>query len=381
MFMNDEDLLHEFQRKRRIKPQTLKGYKDAVRIYTKFNNQTFVELLKEAQKEETERIRWADRTLLRRLEEFRIYLYENYAKKTANIHFSRIKTLYHHHFIEIHYIPEIQTQDKEAPITYSDLPTRMILRKALNISEPMIRALILFMVSSGCAKKETRHLTIQDFIDATSEYHNKTEIRDVINDLKDHEDIVPIFHLYRHKTKKWFYTCCTPEATEAIIHHLVKLLNNHTNLKPEDKIFDINKDYFNNYFKEINTALGLGKVRNYNRFTSHMLRRYHASSLKNAGMDKDTVNTLQGKGQNPTDDAYFKVNPKKLKEKYLEFMDCLYVDFDIKEVKPEEVIKLENENKMLKKQNEETIKRIDNLEKLVLGNISEEKLSKLHKIL
>ena len=65
MYMNDEDLLLEFQHKRRIQPQTLKGYKDALRIYTKFNDLPFTELLEEAKNEEMEGIRWADRTLLR----------------------------------------------------------------------------------------------------------------------------------------------------------------------------------------------------------------------------------------------------------------------------------------------------------------------------
>lgn len=381
MIMNDDEILDEFQHKRRLKNATMKGYKDAVRIYTTFTDLTLEELLDEARNEEKDRIPWVDRTLKRRLEDFRTYLYDTYAKKTAKIHFGRIKTIYTHHYIEIHKLPEIQSEDDEAPITFKDLPTKEILRKALNISEPMIRALLLYMVSSGCAKKECRHLTIQNFIDATAEYHNSTEIADVINELKDRDDIVPIFHLYRHKTKKWFYTCCTPEATEAIIHHLIILLNNHEVLHPEDRIFDINKDYFNNYFKEINTALGLGKVRKYNRFTSHMLRRYHASTLKDDGLDKDTVNTLQGKGQNPTDDAYFKVNPLKLKEKYKQHMHCLYVDFDIKEVKPEEVIKLENENRELKLQNEAINNRIDNLEKLVLGNIQDSEMAKLDKLL
>lgn len=379
--MNDETILLDFQETRRLKPATLKGYKNSVKIYTTFNDLTLEELIEEAMNEEKDRIPWAERTLKRRLEEYRTYLYDTYAKRTAKIHFSRIKTIYGHYYIEIHRLPKIQTEDAEAPITYKDLPTKKILRKALDISEPMIRALILFMVSSGCAKKETRHVTIQNFIDATSQYHNSTEIADVLNELKDQENIVPIFHLYRFKTKKWFYTCCTPEATEAIIHHLVKLLNNHAELKPTDRIFDINKDYFNNYFKEINTALGLGKVRSFNRFTSHMLRRYHASTLQSEGMDKDTINTLQGKGQNPTDEAYFKVNPLKLKEKYTQFMHCLYVDFDIKEVKPEEIIKLENENMKLRKQNDEINHRMDDLEKLVLGSIDDAKISRLHKLL
>lgn len=379
--MNDEEILYQFQKTRRIKDQTMKGYRDSIRIYTKFHDLSLDDLLQEAIHEEQDRIRWEERTLKTRLEDFRTYLYDKYREKTAKIHFGRIKTIYFHHYIEIHRLPEIQTEDQEPPITYKDLPTPQILRKALNISEPKIRALILFMVSSGCAKKETRHLTVQDFIDATRQYHNKTEIIDVINALKDHDDIVPIFHLYRHKTKKWFYTCCTPEATEAIIHHLMKLINNKTNIKPTDRIFDINKDYFNNYFIEINTALGLGKVRKFNRFTSHMLRRYHASTLQSEGMDKDTINTLQGKGQNPTDDAYFKVNPTKLKEKYTQYMHCLYVDFDIKEVKPEEIIKLENENLELKKQNDEIVDRIENLEKLILGNVSDSDLAEIHKSL
>lgn len=364
MKMNDEDMmiLQEFYETRRLKKSSVKGYKDVIRIYTLFNDLTLTELLEEARTEEKDRLPWIDRTLKQRLTDFRAYLYDNYSKKTAKIHFSRIRTIYTHFYIEIHKLPEIQSEDLEPPITYKDLPTKSILQKALSISEPMIRALILFMVSSGCAKKEARHLTIQDFIDATSEYHDKTDIHDVLNELKDRDDIVPIFHLYRYKTKKWFYTCCTPEATEAIIHHLVKLLNNHAHLKPDTRIFDINKDYFNNYFKEINTALGLGKVRNYNRFTSHMLRRYHASTLKSEGLDKDTINTLQGKGQNPTDEAYFKVNPSKLKEKYVKYMHCLFVDFDIKEVKPEEVIKLEKENAILKEQNKHYQEIVDNID-------------------
>ena len=362
MYMEDEDLLLEFQTTRRLKPQTMKGYQDAIRIYSNFNGLTMVELLKEAMNEEDERIPWRKRTLKKRLEEFRVYLYDEYAKSTAEIHFSRIKTIYFHFQIELHRLPTIQVEDGEPPITYKDLPTKEIFKKALNISIPMVRAMILFMLSSGCAKKETRHLTIQDFIDATREYHNSNDIIEVVNAIKDRDDIVPIFHLKRFKTKKWFYTCCTPEATNAIIYYLIKLINNHVELKPDYRIFGVNKDYFSNYFKEINTALGLGKVRKFNRFTSHMLRRYHASTLEAAGMDKETVNTLQGKSQTITNEAYFKTNPQALKGKYVKFMSCLYVNFDIEEVKPEEYIRLENENTNLKNNLRSILERIERLE-------------------
>ena len=228
-----------------------------------------------------------------------------------------------------------------------------------------MRSLQLVMISSGLPKKEIRHLTFQDVIDATREYHNKTTLIDMANALKNRDDIVPTFHMKRFKTGKWFYTFCTPEAFNALLDYIIILINKHTDLNLDDPIFDINKDYFNNYFKEINETLGLGKVRNYNRYTSHMLRRYHASTLLNEGLDKDTVNTLQGKGQNPTDAAYFKINPEKLKEKYVQHMHCLYVDFDVKEVKPEEVIKLENENEMLKEENKKYQEAIDNIDERI----------------
>ena len=348
MYMNDDEILYQFQKTRRIKDQTMKGYKDAVRIYTQINDMSLEELFKEAIDEEMDRIRWADRTLKKRLEEYRIYLYDNYAKKTANIHFGRIKTLYLHFDIEIHKLPSIKSEDKEPPITYKDLPTQVILKKALSISMPMIRALIELMVATGCAKKEIRHITFQDIIDGTYEYHHKTGLVDVVNELKGRDDIIITFHLKRFKTGKWFYTFSHPEASSTLIDYITLLLNKYPNIQPEDRIFNINKDYFNNYFKEINNALGLGKVRKYNRFTSHMLRRYHASTLEDAGMDSETINRLQGKSRSPTDEAYFKNNPEKLKEKYMKYMHTLYINFDVTEVKSEEVIRLESENKELR---------------------------------
>lgn len=366
MYMNDKEILDQFQITRRLKPTTMKGYKDAVRIYTEFNNLTLHELFEEATTEEIDRIRWADRTLKKRLTEFRTYLYDNYAKKTARIHFSRIKTIYIHFDIEIHKLPPIKSEDEEPPITYKDLPTITILKKALSISIPMIRALIELMVATGCAKKEIRHITFQQIIDGTYEYHHKNNLIDAINTMKGKDNIVITFHLKRFKTGKWFYTFAHPEASATLIDYIIVLLNKYPNIKPEDRIFNINKDYFNNYFKEINNTLGLGKVRSYNRFTSHMLRRYHASTLEDAGMDSETINRLQGKSRSPTDEAYFKNNPKKLKEKYMEYMHSLYINFDVKEVKPDKYIQLENENKELKdKQNKlnDILKRLEQLEK------------------
>lgn len=54
-----------------------------------------------------------------------------------------------------------------------------------------MKAVILFMANSGCAKRETLNLTVQDFIDATIEYHESDDICEIINILNNRDDVIP----------------------------------------------------------------------------------------------------------------------------------------------------------------------------------------------
>lgn len=65
---------------------------------------------------------------------------------------------------------------------------------------PLMKAIILFMTSNGCAKRETLNITVQDFIDATYDYHHKDNIDDVIEALHGREDVVSSWRLRRQKT-------------------------------------------------------------------------------------------------------------------------------------------------------------------------------------
>lgn len=62
-------------------------------------------------------------------------------------------------------------------------------------------------------------------------------------------------------------------------------------------MFKINLDYLNNNFVKINNELALGKVGKYNKFRSHMLRKFHASALYNAenGLSLEEIDSLQGR--------------------------------------------------------------------------------------
>ena len=354
------ELVHYFSKSRNHIKNTEKSYHIIINQYTKFNQLSMAELLEEAEDEEKQKIRWKDRTLKKRLIDYRAFLYDKYAYSTAKSRFSRLCSFYKHFEIEIHDLPKISNINVEKThMGFKDLPTKEILKKALKISEPLLRALILYMSSSGSARVDSMNLTIQSFINATNNeyisYHNSNDIYEVIEKLKGRNDIVPIFEITRKKTNKFYYTCCSPEAVTEIIDYLA---SRTTKLKPDSPLFDLGKGKFTDSFRYINDTLGLGRLSNGNRrFTSHMLRKFHSTSLWNEKVSTEIVDALQGRGKDQTHSSYFYENPLKLREIYIEHMNCLTINVDINNIdfKSEEYIKLEKENKKLKEENEKTI--------------------------
>lgn len=323
MNKKDSNLLNEFSEIRNLTLRTKHGYKNSLNIYTCFQDENFVNLLKEADYEEEKGIRWKNRKLKQRLINFRLFLNDKYMISSAKVHFQRILTLYKHFEIEIHNLPKISIKSSKVscPINYEDLPSKEIIRGSLKIASPVMKPLILFMCSSGCARRECLNLSILDFIDATYEFHNENNVNDALLKLNNLNNVVPTFRIMRQKTNKFYFTFCSPEASKEIVNYLLEFRN----LNPQDKLFKINLDYLNAEFKRINNELNLGKVGNYNRFRSHMLRKFHASSLYNAvdGLSLEEIDALQGRKKDLTRSSYFMENPNVLKEKYMNVMDSV----------------------------------------------------------
>ena len=325
MYKCDEKLLDDLAKSRNLSYKTRQGYLNAINVYVSFNQKSFRDLLNEADIEEESGIRWKKRKLKQRLINFRAYLQKEYLVSTAKVYFQRIVSLYNHFEIEIHKLPPLSTKSGNIPkpITFEDLPTKEIIRNAVKIANPIMKAIILFMSSSGCARRETLNLKIQDFIDATQEYHSKKSIKEVLFELNENEDIVPIFRIRRQKTSKFYFTFCSPEASKEIISYLLT----QNNLKSTDKLFKINLYHLNKYFMEINDELSLGKVGTYNKFRSHMLRKFHASSLYNAenGLSLEEIDALQGRKKDSTHSSYFMENPNNLRNKYMDSLDVITI--------------------------------------------------------
>ena len=377
---SNEEILQEIHHAKSHSKSSKKIYKNAVKQYCKYNKLSLSELIKEADEEEEAGIRWKNRKLKKRLINFRQELIKNYKKNTIQSYFNAIRSIYHYFEIEIHDLPALNKKsiNVSEPINYVDLPTKEIIKKALKIADNRMNAIILFMSSSGCAKRETLNLTIQDFIDATKDYHNSNNINEVIEILKEREDVIPMFRLKRQKTNKYYYTFCSPEAVTSLISYMLTL---EQDLQPTDKLFPIHEDYVTMLFVRINNILKLGKKGTYNRFRSHMLRKFHASQLYNAGLTLDEIDALQGRGKDPTHSSYFLEDPEKLRQKYVEHLDCLTINLDVNslEIKSPEYIELEQKYNEKEEQVNNMEERLSKVEEIFnqVNNLSDDEILNL----
>ena len=327
----ENELLEEIHIVKNHSEGTRRVYKYAVMKYTAFCGKSLEELIEEAEAEEEQGIRWKKRKLKRRLLSYRQHLIDNHPINSVRSMYNPITAIYKYFEIEILDMPKINTKAVKTPepITYKDLPDKEVIRKAIDIAPPIIKAIIYFMVSSGCARTETLNLTVQDYINALAEYTTKTDIYEIMNELEDGCDVIPTFSVYRQKTGKYYTTFCSPEAVNAINLYLA---SREDTLTPESQLFKIDELYLVQRFGRINDKLGLGKVSNLRRFRSHMLRKFHASALYNDGMSLDKVNDLQGKAKNKTDSAYFMTNPDDLKYEYISHLPEVTINKEVEKL-------------------------------------------------
>ena len=342
MDMKTREYLKQFQQERNITDRTLESYKSSILQYERINQATITELLQEADHEEEQGIRWKHRKLRKRLIRYQNHLLNQYNYSTTRLYLSRVKTIYKHNLIEIHELPPLNRKQARisTPITYDDLPDKETLRRAYHISTPLIRAYLLFAISTGCAKREILNLTRKDYQDWISGHDpNK-------------EEIVPTIMLKRQKTNKHYSTFATPEAIREISHYL------ETRDDDDPRLFLIHPKYLEVQFRQLNKRLGLGTLNGKAKLRTHTLRKFHASQLYNAenGLTLDEIDSLQGRSKEITHQSYYFDNTNELKKKYIQNIDQVTILDKVHTVTVDSP-----EVAMLK----EKAEKIDELEKLV----------------
>ena len=320
-FEEDYPIVEAIARARNIKPKTKETYIQTIDHYTELFNQSFASLI-DLYYDEEDSIVWKKRTLKQHLIQYRNYLYNHFLKSSAQIYYKKMLTILRHMEIEVGALPKLNDKNTNdlAPICYEDLPSKDEIERAYLIASPVMKAIILFETSTGCARRETLNLTVKDYLDANGVNEYDKPINTLFSEVNTNN--VPCFKLKRQKTNKYYFTYCTPQANQEILEYL----RTRNNLKIQDPLFDLNLYFWNKQFNQINNQLRLGKVRTFNKFRSHMLRKYHASTLFNNGMSMEDIDSLQGRSKDTTRQSYFMEDPNLLKKKYVEHMDCLLME-------------------------------------------------------
>ena len=377
--MNTTDIINQFCKERNSSKNTLYSYRQSIRLFETQTQQEIYSILYLAEMEQEKNIPWKHQTIRKQLINFRAYLYENYKKSTAHLHLTRVKAFLQHYEIEIGKLPYYSTKKAEPsiPIDPDLMVDRDILRLCINVKNPLLKAITLFMSSSGMTKIDTLNLTVQDFINATREYHNSNHLPNILHILSDDHQAVGTWQNFkREKTGQIYFTFNSPESTIAIAQYLLT----REKLTTESPLFNISYKYMSDLFKDTNDLLGLGKNGQYSRFASHMLRRYHATQLKEAGMDMDKINILQArKPKNIAYQSYIKIKPSKLKDEYIEALPYLVVE-DYTKVKTE-LDATKEELEAEKDKNNELENNINNIwaEITLLKNKREKRLAEDYK--
>lgn len=328
--MKDIDYYHELKEDNDLSDKTMEGYILALKKYTNFHKTTLHELLLEAEKEQIN-INWMrQRQIKKRFTDFRKHLTkQNLKAGTINTTMSRIKSFYQNYELDTPDIKRLKVIKQE---TIHDIPTKDHIRSIVNGTGNLKhKALILFMSSSGTGTNETIRLRIKDFIQATNEYHNETEIRSVLEVLEKQEDIIPTWTFRRVKTNYQYYTFSSPESTRAIINFLNKLLSKHHNIKPTDRLFRLEQGGVKHVFREINLKHDYGLKSDDRHFIhAHAMRKFFATTLSGVEindlpLENIFIEWMLGHSINETKEAYYKSNPAKLKKYYSKFVHELSI--------------------------------------------------------
>ena len=355
-------ILEQLFTERNSSKSTRITYTRSCHYYETLTHHTIQECLDIADDEEYNNLRWKNTQTRQWILEYREWLYQKYNVSTAQLYLTAILTIYRHFEITIPPLPYYSTKHakKTPPINYTDLPDREILSECLQVASPLVRSIILFMSSSGMSRIDVLNLTIDDYLEATSSYHDHQEsVKYAIKDMLD-QDIIPTFHLSRQKTGQDYFTFCSHEAVKSINSYLLTRTEILTRERP---LFKINERYINMAFQRLNGYFQLGKVGNYNRMRPHMLRKYHASQLAESGMSTDHINLLQGRVlPGVAHESYIRMKPDHLREEYIQALPYLVIE-DVNKYRTEAEV-LKEENKQYKLKEEKINNILERLEKL-----------------
>jgi integrase len=197
------------------------------------------------------------------------------------------------------------------------------------------KAIVLTMASSGLAQREVRSLTLGNFYEGL-----------------DAETGITTLHLRRQKVRMDFITFISPEATRMIKDYLAaRGIHGHRGGEDTGHLFatrtgsQISEGRFVDIFADTGKRAGYEKVSGtFSIVRPHALRKFFSSTLLNNGAD------LMGHRIDSTHEAYFRADPDKLKQRYMQYLPFLSLsETGVRTVESSEYHRLVAENEELRR--------------------------------
>ncbi|MDP1552379.1 MAG: site-specific integrase [Methanobacteriaceae archaeon] len=360
--------------KKDLEDSTLKTYLACLRKYCKIIGLSPNELVEEADLEEENGIKLRDRKINLNLFKFKKQLKENgISESTMSLHLFAIKSFYDALDIQI---PKFKTPKGDISLekNYGKLISKKELNTLVNTAPPREKALIYLMALSGMAQAEARKLTIKKFLDSAGEVINKElkSIHDLFEAENELSNEIITLHVIRKKVNYRYITFIPPEATYQIILYLKERMYGRNKRIRIDKCDSalfvknngepIDRDVIVTNFRRIGLQAGFKKEDGaYSFWRAHSLRKYFISTIMNKIGDKVMADFLAGHKISNVDRAYWYMDPKDLKNRYLKALPYLSIDqVKVKDIKSDDFKRIEE----LEKYQEYMKKRLIETEKI-----------------
>lgn len=411
--VKDDAIFKDYvQKKKNLSEHSIRAYRNSLNKLCKATEETLYNMVEICKKEQKPRIEEDNSITIFSPNDFdssiNIYLsqFSEYCEAegnkntTINDNMRAIRTFFNFYEIKL---PTWKPLEDDSEDWY--LLTKDDIRFVLNDSTILHSALITFLLSTGMREEDACSLTIGDFMDATSKYHNYVDVEDFVdnapNDMKGYWNFEP------QKTQRYKIECKTfnsPESSNYILQSLRKIKNEYIPYKnkkdglklkisKKSALFGSRNSYYLNSLtpkavtdtfhrknaklhewnisqidqkiknKEISEEDREENIKKIPKFHPHGLRKYFCTTVHKYGEIR-TCLVLEGhRSKISTDKFYVKITKNDVERVYNKALaDLSIAPVEAKIITDSEAEELREEVKSLNKKIEEKDEKIVTLE-------------------
>lgn len=354
------------------KKTTREGYIDSMRIYTEFLGKTPEQIILESEEDIRKGRLMREKRIFSELREFREHLERSdIAPMSVKSKLTGVRSFYKFYDIILPSLPRSAVNARPL-MENRPIPGKEDIRDVLSVADPIEKALVLIGVSSGLAVNEISNLRLEEFYNG---YDPETQITTL--------------HLIREKVNYEFYTFLSPEASKAVFEYLEyrnrpsdsgdkvrqnqllkqrvrynargdpigylfvrrAIVPEYLALKDEKEAEELRKlstPSIQKIYRELNEkARKSSPYGKRNLVRSHTVRKYFNSTLLANGASIFFTDFLMGHQIDSTRDAYYRADPKKLREEYQKYLPYLTTCKELDVSESSEYQKLKQDNEIL----------------------------------